>query len=58
MSAKKSADKLMVRLPEGLRDRLKNTARENRRSMNAEVIYHLERLLAEPSKTKKAEARA
>lgn len=36
----------MVRLPEGLRDRLAAAARANRRSMNAELIVHLEAALA------------
>lgn len=34
-----------MRLPDGLRDRLKNAAAKNRRSMNSELIYHLEAAL-------------
>lgn len=43
------ADKFMVRFPEGMRDRLAAAAKENRRSMNAELIIHLERALPEPA---------
>lgn len=39
-------DKFMVRFPEGLRERLAASARANRRSMNAELIVHLEAALA------------
>jgi plasmid stability protein len=38
-------DGLNIRLPDGLRDHLKTRAAENRRSMNAEVVFHLERAL-------------
>ncbi len=31
-----------VRLPDGLRDKLKQIAQQNRRSMNAELLIHLE----------------
>lgn len=37
------ADQYIVRFPEGLRDTIKEIAARNRRSMNAEIIYHLER---------------
>lgn len=32
---------IMTRLPEGLRKRLERSARDNRRSMNAEIIHRL-----------------
>lgn len=35
-------DQYMVRFPDGLRDRIKNAAAENNRSMNAEIIARLE----------------
>lgn len=35
------ADKFMLRLPEGMRDRLKDAAARNGRSMNAEIITRL-----------------
>lgn len=40
-------DKFMVRFPEGLRERLAASARANRRSMNAELVIHLEAALTE-----------
>ncbi|QDI82365.1 Arc family DNA-binding protein [Methylorubrum populi] len=36
------ADKFMLRMPEGMRDRLKTAAEENNRSMNAEIIARLQ----------------
>jgi plasmid stability protein len=43
MYPSQTADKLMLRLPEGLRQKVKIEAAMNNRSMNAEVIYHLQR---------------
>lgn len=42
----RTADKFMVRFPDGLRERLAASARANRRSMNAELVVHLETALA------------
>lgn len=36
------ADKFVLRLPEGMRDRIKAAAQKNNRSMNSEVIARLE----------------
>ncbi|WP_168318497.1 Arc family DNA-binding protein [Rhizobium leguminosarum] len=47
------AEKYVVRFPDGLRDRLREVAQENRRSMNAEIIFHLERALFDPLEMKK-----
>ena len=47
------ADKFMLRLPEGMRDRLKEVAKENRRSMNAQIVTLLERQLFDPLEMKK-----
>lgn len=46
------AERFNVRMPEGLRDRLRASAEENRRSMNAELIFHLDRAL--PLQVRKA----
>lgn len=35
-------DKIMVRLPDGMRDRLSDAAKANNRSVNAEVVVRLE----------------
>ena len=37
-----TADKVLVRMPDGMRDRLKDAARTNNRTMNAEIIARLE----------------
>lgn len=37
------ADRFIVRFPEGMRDRLKQQAKKNRRSMNDEVLFLIER---------------
>ncbi len=42
-------DKFMLRLPEGLRDRIKAKADENGRSMNAEIVQLLEREYPAPT---------
>jgi len=40
------ADKFVIRLPDGMRDRLRQRATANRRTMNAEVILYIDRGLA------------
>ncbi len=41
----KSAEKFVVRLPQGMRDRIAEAARQYRRSMNSEIVSRLERSL-------------
>lgn len=41
-------DKLLVRFPEGMRDKIKAEAEKNKRSMNAEIIDRLERSFSSP----------
>lgn len=36
-------DKFMLRMPDGMRDRIAKAAKENGRSMNAEIVRRLER---------------
>jgi hypothetical protein len=36
------SDKFMLRLPDGMRERIKTEAEANRRSMNAEIVARLE----------------
>lgn len=36
-----AADKFMVRLPEGVREQIKASAKASNRNMNAEIGYHL-----------------
>lgn len=37
------ADKFMLRMPDGMRDRLKREAADNNRSLNAEIVARLEK---------------
>ena len=43
------APKFIVRLPDGMRDRIAEAARANNRSMNAEIVARLEATFARPS---------
>lgn len=49
MAAAQLQDKYVLRLPDGMRDRLKVAAADNGRSMNAEIVARLEASLASPS---------
>ncbi|WP_092423091.1 Arc family DNA-binding protein [Devosia crocina] len=49
----KNVEGFSLRIPSELRDRLRLSARENRRSLNAEILVLLEQALPH---TKKAEA--
>jgi uncharacterized protein Yka (UPF0111/DUF47 family) len=44
-SAKRDHDKFIVRLPDGMRERIAHEAKVNGRSMNAEIVERLERTL-------------
>jgi plasmid stability protein len=46
------SDKYIVRLPEGMRERIKARALANRRSMNSEIIHYLDHALASIEATK------
>lgn len=41
----RTADKFVVRLPDGMRERIADVARNHHRSMNSEIIARLERSL-------------
>lgn len=45
-------DSLNVRLPDGLRQKIKVAAAENERTMSAEVVYHLKRAYEAPRNEK------
>jgi len=51
-------EKYVLRFPEGLRDRIKEMAERNCRSMNAEMVFHLQRAAYDPLEMKKGEAPA
>lgn len=40
------ADKFVIRLPEGMRDRIRQNAELNRRTMNAEIIHYIDKAIA------------
>jgi hypothetical protein len=42
----RKADQFIVRFPPGMRDRIAAAARENGRSMNAEIVHRLEQSFA------------
>lgn len=44
---RRTADKYIVRMPEGMRARIKSNAAVNHRTMNAEIVHHLTRALAD-----------
>lgn len=41
----RNSDKFVVRLPDGMRDKIAEIAAINRRSMNSQIISHLERMI-------------
>lgn len=49
-SESRSLDKVIVRLPDGMRDRIKSAAEANNRSMNAEIVATLEEKYPAPKK--------
>jgi hypothetical protein len=50
-------EQIILRLPDGMRARIKAAARNNCRSMNAEIVYQLQKAITQ-SETKKADAAA
>lgn len=44
----RTADKFVVRLPDGMRERIAEVARDHHRSMNSEIIARLEKSLGAP----------
>lgn len=48
-SESRSLDKVIVRLPDGMRDRIKAAADANNRSMNAEIVAALEEKYPAPT---------
>jgi plasmid stability protein len=50
-------DRYIVRMPDGMRDRIREEATRNHRSMNAEIVYQLSRVYS-AEETKKADAAA
>ncbi|MBL0375207.1 Arc family DNA-binding protein [Rhizobium sp. KVB221] len=53
-----SSDQLKIRVPDGLRDRIKQIASQNRRSMNSEIVTMLKSVVGKTTETKKGEVTA
>ncbi|MEF9605904.1 Arc family DNA-binding protein [Paracoccus sp. PXZ] len=55
---RKLTEQFMLRLPDGMRDRIKHAAEANNRSMNAEIVATLEEKYPAPSLAEFEEASA
>lgn len=44
-------DQMMIRIPAGMRGRIKAAAAAAKRSANAEIVFHLERIFPAPNAT-------
>lgn len=51
MYPSQTSDRFQVRLPDGLRDAIKIAAAQNRRSMNSEIVFHLEKAFEQKEKS-------
>jgi hypothetical protein len=47
-------DAYMLRMPDGMREVIKIAATRNRRSMNAEILFHLESIFREAAQPEAA----
>lgn len=56
MQLQKRMDQFVLRLPAGLREKVKESADRNIRSMNSEIVFHLQRAVAEQEANEKADA--
>jgi len=45
----KKQDQFIVRFPDGMRDKIKESAEQNNRSMNAEIVAALDDWIAKPN---------
>lgn len=50
MRVGRESEKFALRLPEGLRDKIRETANKNLRSMNAEIVIQLEQIYSQTNK--------
>lgn len=53
----RTADRTNVRFPDGMREHIKQEARRNQRTMNAEIVFRLTQAYGE-TETKKADVPA
>lgn len=56
MAPSRAADKYILRLPDGMRDSIRERAAANRRSMNAEIVHYLDCALSVQEAKGSAEA--
>lgn len=56
MFPSQQADRFQLRLSEGMRERIKELALQNKRSMNSEIVFHLEKAIFDQLEMKKADA--
>lgn len=52
----RTAEKYIIRMPNGMRDRIRERAVANRRSMNAEIVHYLDLALGAQNETGAASA--
>lgn len=52
---RQSLDKVIIRLPDGMRDKIQKAAKLNCRTMNAEIVFHLLREFPQEAATTGAE---
>ncbi|WP_320188255.1 Arc family DNA-binding protein [Agrobacterium rosae] len=58
MRTGRESDQFPLRLPDGMRDRIKGEADRNNRSMNAEIVFQLSQIYTIQPETQKAHAPA
>lgn len=54
----RGCDQFMLRLPDGMCERIKEIAAQNRRSMNSEVVVMLERVVGKSDQNEKGDEAA
>lgn len=52
------AERFQIRMPEGLRGALKEQAKRNKRTLNAEIVFHLEGAVTHTSENEKSDVTA
>lgn len=54
----RGSDQFALRLPDGLREKIKAASDDNLRSMNAEIVFHLQRVFQHVTETEKGSVSA
>ena len=58
MTVGRGNEQFVLRMPDGMRDQIRELACKNRRSMNSEIVMILETVVAANAQTEKADATA